>query len=192
MSIPPPQAAHRPIFLIGFPACGKSTLGNALARALPHSAFIDLDNAVEERAGMTIAQIFARHGEPAFRRMENEALADACRTAGTIVACGGGTPCRQQNMDKMLAAGTVVWLQAPDTLLIRRLRQAPAGQRPMFDQVINDDSALEQYMEQLRLRRQQHYCRANAVFDASDLDTGQGIARSVKKFVEQFIPASEL
>ena len=64
---------RKTIFLIGYMGCGKTTLGRALA-ARTGVRFIDLDDYIEERAGMTISGIFATKGESAFRAMEREAL----------------------------------------------------------------------------------------------------------------------
>ncbi|MDE6286115.1 MAG: AAA family ATPase, partial [Muribaculaceae bacterium] len=64
------------IFLVGMPACGKSTLARALAAA-GVARTIDLDEEVERRAGRSVAQIMARHGEAEFRRLEAEAVATA-------------------------------------------------------------------------------------------------------------------
>ena len=114
------------------PGCGKSTLARALAAA-GLCDVADLDTAVERRAGMSVARIMATLGEPAFRRMEAEALAEVTEGAGgtlpLVVSTGGGVPCHGDNMDRMLAAGTVVWLQSGAERTVQRLAEAP-GPRP--------------------------------------------------------------
>ena len=70
------------IVLIGMPGCGKTTIGRALAR-LMNRPFIDCDEEVEHRAGVSIVEIFAREGEAAFRALETEVIADACAAHGT-------------------------------------------------------------------------------------------------------------
>lgn len=166
---------------MGFMGSGKTTLGTAL-----HSAtgvdFVDLDDAIEERAGKTIKQIFAEQGEEAFRQLETETLA-LVATRGGVVACGGGTPCFGNNMELMNELGTTVWLQAPVDLLVNRLIVATA-KRPLIAGMSRQQ--LHDYVVKTVEARTPHYSRATQSFDASDLDTLEGIERSVKSFVNQF------
>lgn len=84
------SSALRRIVLTGFMGAGKSTVGRLLASRL-RWAFLDLDCHVEDRAGMSVPEIFARHGEPHFRRLESNALASALGRPDTVLALGGGT-----------------------------------------------------------------------------------------------------
>jgi shikimate kinase len=84
------------IALIGFMGSGKSTVGRILARSLGY-VFVDLDTAVEQRAGMTVARIFEERGEEAFRLMEQEAVAALAARTRVVVAAGGGAPVREAN-----------------------------------------------------------------------------------------------
>ncbi len=79
------------IVLTGFMGAGKTTIGRLLARALDWD-FLDLDAHLEARAGATIPELFAMHGEPHFRRLESSALASALARNATVIALGGGTP----------------------------------------------------------------------------------------------------
>jgi len=79
------------LVLTGFMGAGKSTIGRLLA-ARTGWTFLDLDAHLEARTGATIAELFARHGEPHFRRLESTALASALGRTDTILALGGGTP----------------------------------------------------------------------------------------------------
>ncbi len=173
-------------------ASGKSTLGGALARAIPGLSFVDLDDAVEAEAGMTVAEIFAAEGEAGFRRRESAVLR-AVSVPGAIVACGGGTPCDPANMDFMLARGTVVLLEASVGIIADRLLEAPAGKRPLIDAYRDDRDALLEHIAAMLAGRAKHYSRAHARFDADDLDTADGISRSVRRFAEAFgLPAPQL
>ena len=167
-------------------ACGKSTLGNALDAMLPAVRFVDLDAMIEHRAGMSIADIFEREGEEAFRSLETEALRLAAQP-GTIIACGGGTPCRRENMDFMLAAGTVVWLRTDTATTVRRLLLAPEGQRPILARYPRDPETLARAVEELELKRLPHYSRAHHTFDSSRLETAGQIDASAHQFIGQFI-----
>ena len=77
--------AQKPVFLVGFMASGKTTLGRALAGACPGLSFVDLDEAVEAAAGCSVADIFARSGEAVFRALESKMLREVARP-GAVVA----------------------------------------------------------------------------------------------------------
>ncbi|HEY2738306.1 MAG TPA: shikimate kinase, partial [Thermoanaerobaculia bacterium] len=77
------------IYLTGFMGSGKSTVGRLLAERLG-MPFIDLDAEIEQRAGITVREIFERHGEPVFRRLEQEALRATEEMPDAVVATGGG------------------------------------------------------------------------------------------------------
>ena len=94
--------------VIGAPGAGKSTVGRRVAEAL-HVGFVDTDRLVEERAGMSVADIFVTQGEPAFRAMEEQAVADALEGGG-VVALGGGAITSAATRER-LASHIVVWLQ---------------------------------------------------------------------------------
>src|SRR5579859_3667520 len=87
-----PTMKHRGganIFLIGPMGSGKSTVGRALSKLLG-CEFIDTDRRIERKAGMLIRDIFARSGEPAFRKLERREIARAARGRGCVIAVGGG------------------------------------------------------------------------------------------------------
>ncbi|MBD5233327.1 MAG: shikimate kinase [Bacteroidales bacterium] len=177
---------NSPIFLIGYMAAGKSTLGRALAAARPALRFIDLDAEVEAVAGRSIAEIFAVDGEQAFRNLETDVLRRVA-APGTIIACGGGTPCRTENMDFMLSAGRVIWLRANIDITLQRLLEAPAGSRPLVDSLRADPAALRERALTMQRERAPHYSRATAEFDSSRLDTVEQVAESVDIFLNRFI-----
>ena len=85
---PQPIAPSR-IVLTGFMGSGKSTVGPLLAQRLGWP-FVDLDDVIETEAGATIAELFARHGEPAFRAREHETIARLAATDSLVLALGGG------------------------------------------------------------------------------------------------------
>ena len=120
----------KPVFLIGYMGCGKSTLGRALSVATGLD-FIDLDHYIEQRFHATIAELFASRGEDGFRRVEQAMLREVCDFSDVIIACGGGTPCFFNNMDEMNAAGTTVWLNTPISRLYERL-QRNRSKRPIL------------------------------------------------------------
>lgn len=182
-------AQHDPaiVFLLGYMASGKTTLGRALAKALD-CRFIDLDEYIELTCGKTVSQIFEDNGESHFRVLETKALEHITRNIhddSVIVACGGGTPCFADNMRIMNSAGLTVWLDAPADVIIRRL-VADRSARPLVKK-LSEGSELEKYVIENLERRSPHYSRASAKFDSSRLECEEEIADSVAKFIENFI-----
>lgn len=175
----------KPVFLIGFMASGKTTLGRALADAVPGLSFVDLDDAIRGSAGMSVSDIFATKGEAGFRALESEVLSAVSRP-DTVVACGGGTPCRKENMDFMLANGTVVRLVADPDITVRRLIEAGPG-RPLVDAMLDDPDGLLIKVKEMMEAREPHYSRAALVFDANRLETAEQIAASVARFRSEFL-----
>ena len=123
-------AADAPIFLIGFMASGKTSVGKLLAARLGW-AFVDLDEMIVGAAGVTVPEIFAREGESAFRRRESEAVRAAAARPRTVIATGGGAACREENIAAMLAAGRVVALAVSAEEAVERAG-ATSG-RPLLD-----------------------------------------------------------
>lgn len=177
-------------------ATGKTTLGLGLVNELgPHRAsFADLDSAVEAEAGDSISGIFASRGEEHFRALEAETLRRLSlepQKPGEqvrIISCGGGTPCRPENMDFMLRHGTVVELTAPPRVLLRRVLLAPPGQRPLLDSLRHNPEALLEEIKRRYDARRPHYARAHAAFDGSRLESEEEISVAARKFIHLHIP----
>ena len=100
----------RVVYIIGFMGCGKSTAGKKLASVLNWS-FIDLDRKIEAHAGMTIPEIFSKHGESFFREVESEVLRSFQTLSEVVISTGGGTPCHGDNMDFMTETGLTLYLK---------------------------------------------------------------------------------
>ncbi|MBI5211397.1 MAG: shikimate kinase [Elusimicrobia bacterium] len=118
------------IYLIGFMASGKSVVGRALARRLGVPAR-DVDAGVEAGAGESVARIFARRGEAAFRDLESRALA-AASAGPAVVSVGGGAVTRPANVRFMRRRGVVVHLEVPLDALYRRARKDGLAKRPLL------------------------------------------------------------
>ena len=117
------------VFLSGFMAAGKSTVGAELARQLG-VGFVDLDAAIESRVGATIGEIFEDMGEETFRDLESEELALAAERDPVVVALGGGTVVRVENRDLIADRGRLVWLDTPRSTILTRLRHGESS-RPL-------------------------------------------------------------
>jgi shikimate kinase len=113
---------RRSIVLVGMMGAGKSSIGRRLAQRLG-IPFVDADAEIEAAAGMTIAEIFARDGEPYFRSGEARVIARLLDQGSQVLATGGGAFMNQK--------GISVWLKADFEVLMRRVKRR-SGDRPML------------------------------------------------------------
>jgi shikimate kinase len=166
------SAATKPIFLVGFMATGKSTVGTLLAARLGRS-FVDLDGRIEQESGATISELFATVGERAFRQREAEALDRVLTEGPQVVAVGGGAVAHQNNLERMLAAGVVVCLRATPEVILQRL--GDASTRPLL--AAAPDKPAE--VARLLYEREPYYARAHLTIDTSQLAPSQIATRIV-------------
>ena len=143
------------IYLVGFMAAGKTTLAQALSRRLGWRAE-DVDAVIEARERRTIAEIFARDGEPYFRSVERQVILSLIPLRHAVIATGGGTFMDPENRAAINADGVSVWLDVPLDGLLTRI---PAdGRRPLA----NDRVQLAMMYETRRLAYQQAQVRLDA------------------------------
>lgn len=118
------------IFLLGMPGSGKSTTGKLLANAL-ELRFIDSDQEIEKVAGVSIAEIFEKHDEMYFRKMELDFLS----TLGAgpfVVATGGGMPMFFDNLTRLKSKGVLIYLSASAQVLSTRIERQKNVSRPLL------------------------------------------------------------
>ncbi len=118
------------LYLVGMMGSGKSTAGRQLAQQLGYR-FLDADSSLEQVAGRPIPEIFASEGEAGFRRLEAAVLNQIASWHSLVVATGGGVVTQPQNWGQ-LHQGVVIWLDAPEALLLERLRADPTP-RPLME-----------------------------------------------------------
>ena len=109
------------IFLIGFMGSGKSALGRKLASRMGYQ-FIDMDNLIEEKEGMSVRKIFRKKGEAGFRKMERKTLEKLIRKDKLVISTGGGVPCGPGNMGLINQHGISVYLKMDQSALYERLK----------------------------------------------------------------------
>lgn len=137
------------LILIGYRATGKTTLAQLLARRLGWE-WADADTAIELRAGKSVARIFAEDGEPVFRDLEADVIADLCLRQPLVLATGGGAPLRPESRLAMAQSGKVVWLTARPETILARMSADPTNpdRRPN----LTDRGPLEEIIQLLRKR----------------------------------------
>jgi len=118
------------IYLVGFMGSGKTTVGRLLAKKLK-IPFVDLDEEIEIREGLSIPQIFSLKGEDYFRKLELEVLKDVTHSLpGFVIATGGGLGANPSAMEFMKKNGTVIWLDIDFETFKRRTAKDP--NRPLL------------------------------------------------------------
>lgn len=150
------RLGKRPIALVGMPGSGKSSIGRRLAPQLD-IPFIDADAKIEEAAGgMSIAEIFAKHGEAEFRSLEARVIARLIDEGPSVIATGGGA-LMNANTRALIRDRTVsIWLRAEIPVLMRRVRRK--SDRPLL-QGKDPEATLTQLLSQ----REHLYADAHVV-----------------------------
>ncbi len=108
------------VVLIGPMGSGKSSIAREIARRTGR-CWVDTDKLIVDQAQLSIATIFAHHGEPHFRELESRALASLVADTGLVVATGGGIVARAENAALLRQLGVVVWLTAREEVLFERV-----------------------------------------------------------------------
>ena len=154
------------VYIIGFMGSGKTTTGRKLAGLLGWT-FTDLDRSIEEHTGLTIPEIFSRHGETFFREVESGVLRSLRSLTNGVISTGGGTPCYGDNMDYMLETGLTIYLKLTPGQLKSRL-SGTNGERPLIKDL--GDEGLLSFIEEKLAIREKWYNRAELNFNGFDTD----------------------
>ena len=162
----------RPIALVGMMGAGKTTVGRRLAAAL-NLRFHDADAEIEQAAGMSVADLFARHGEESFRRGEAQVIERLLTGPPVVIATGGGALLNAATRSLVKARAISVWVRADvDTLVKRATKRAT---RPLLK---NGDP--KEIISRLLDARTPYYAAADIVIDS---DVGSH-ARTVRAIVD--------
>lgn len=159
----------KPLALLGLPGCGKSYWGKKLAQHLGLS-FLDLDQLIEQEAGMTITEIFHEGGEYLFRSIESSTLFSLSQSSLNekfILSLGGGTPAFGQNMNIIHHAFQSIYLNISIPTLVQNLINDTSNHRPLVQKT--SESELQQYLEKLKQEREVAYLLADYMMHENEL-----------------------
>lgn len=148
----------KPVVLIGLMGAGKTKIGGLLAKALD-IPFVDADHEIESEAGCTIAEIFEKQGEPAFRDLERQVLERLLSGDIKVIATGGGSVMNERTAAVVWAESLSVWLKADLDLLVERTARG-GKKRPLLN--AGDPRAILQDLMDLRYPV---YARANMTIE---------------------------
>jgi len=143
------------IFIIGFMGVGKSTIGKKLALQM-NVNFIDVDNEIELSEKTTIKEIFKKRGEEYFRKIESTILKRI--EPNSIVACGGGLPCYNDNIKYINKNGVSIYLYADANNIFKRIKKDITN-RPLINDMKKKD--LKSYIKSKVRERSEIYKKAN-------------------------------
>jgi shikimate kinase len=167
----------RSIVLIGMMGVGKSSIGRRLGARLG-IPFVDADAEIERAAGMSIADIFARHGEDSFRSGEARVIARLLSTGPQVLATGGGAVMNPATRALIQARGVSIWLSAEFELLLRRISKRKA-ERPMLQTA--DPAAT---LRELLATREPIYAQADLTVQSRDVPHDAVVAEIVERLAD--------
>ncbi|HEX4635517.1 MAG TPA: shikimate kinase [Rhizomicrobium sp.] len=152
------------VALVGMMGAGKTSIGKRLATRLG-VPFADADHEIEAAADMTVAEIFAKYGEPEFRRLERSVITRLLHATPHVLATGGGAYMSDVTRTAMKEAAFTVWLKAPIDILLGRVRkrQEHDQSRPLLS---NGD--MRATLEQLSAVREPVYALADMMLESGD------------------------
>ena len=164
------------IILTGLMGAGKSTVGKLLADKLPEYAFFDVDEEIEKREKMTIADIFKLKSEKMFRLIETDMIAELSKKNNVVISIGGGAFENEANRKNLLNCGTVFYLKTSADILYKRIQKQ--GNRPLLNCADPADK-----LSELLKQREINYNKAHYIIDTSNKsidDTVEEILRKIK------------
>jgi XRE family transcriptional regulator, aerobic/anaerobic benzoate catabolism transcriptional regulator len=177
LSGPGGEAGLPVVALLGLRGAGKTTVGRKLARRL-RVPFVELDQRIEEAAGLTLDEIFALHGEAYYRRLERETLERVLAEGPLVLATGGGLPTSADTWALLKRRALTIWLRAkPEDHWNRVVQQG--DRRPMAD---NPQAMAE--LRRLLAAREPLYAEARFT-----VDTARGEARTASEVEERVVRA---
>ena len=166
----------RNLALIGFMGTGKSTVGRQVASELGFE-FVDTDNLVGERAGVSIAEIFSQSGESVFRKMESDVVMQLIHRDGTVIAAGGGLVVDPANLDSLKTHALVVCLWASPEAIWHRCRTQT--HRPLLH-----DPDPQARIAELLAQREPSYRQADIIVSTEIRPQREVVQQVVHQFCE--------
>jgi shikimate kinase len=172
----------RSIVLVGMMGVGKSSVGRRLAARLG-IPFVDADTEIEKAAGMSIADIFARHGEADFRGGEARVIARLLEGGPQVLATGGGAVLNPDTRAGIRAKGISIWLSADFDVLMRRINKR-RNERPLLQ--TSDPAAT---LRQLLVEREPIYAQADLTVQSREV-SHDAIVAEIMAELAAFLNAS--
>jgi shikimate kinase len=168
------------VYLTGFMGSGKSTIGPILANTLGWE-FYDLDNVIENRAGMKVKEIFEVYGEDHFRTLEKKALLEISHKCKIIVSLGGGTIANDDNLEILKKTGLLFYLKLSSASAYKRLKYK--RDRPVLLSDMGENYTKEDLLKRINLlyeKRKIYYEQSDFIVETDNMPVGKTVDRIVK------------
>jgi shikimate kinase len=160
----------RNLALIGFMGTGKSSVGRMVADTL-HFTFLDTDDVIQARAGISIREIFDKHGEPVFRDWERRLVEELARRSKTVISTGGGLPANDANFASLQSHALIVCLWASPDKIYQRVKSQT--HRPLLH-----DPDPQAKIRELLAAREPYYRKADVLVN-TDFRSAREVALQV-------------
>jgi shikimate kinase len=173
------------IFLTGFMASGKSTIGPILANTIGWD-FLDLDKVIEEKTNKKIVEIFKEYGEEYFRKLESQTLKELTKLSKHVISLGGGTIESEDNLNQMKKSGILVYLETSPEAAYRRLRFKRDRPALLFD---DKEPTKEEFLNRINTilnRRLKYYNQADLKINTDNKPVGITVDKLVKILRKDF------
>ena len=164
------------LYLIGFMGVGKTTIGEQIA-AINKVVFIDTDKQIEKETSKSIKEIFETDGEIAFRKLETDTIRSINRKS--VIACGGGLPAHNNNIEYLKHKGTVIYLKASTETLIKRLEKNK-NKRPLISHLTNEKRL--EFTRKILKERERTYKQADYTIE-TDNKTVKEVLREINSLL---------
>lgn len=151
------------IILVGMPASGKSSIGILLSKKLVDYTLIDTDSLIEKTSGMKISEIFEKHSEDYFRKLEYDTIKLVCSGLKKIISIGGGAFENPDSRVRLLRFGQVFYLKSDLDVLYYRVSKDTA--RPL----LNNENP-RQVLENLLKKREENFLKAHYTIDTNSMN----------------------
>ncbi len=169
---------QKKIVLMGYMASGKTVIGKALSKKL-RIKFIDLDDFITHKEGLTVPEIFKEKGELFFRKLEYKYLKQLLdRQEDFVLSLGGGTPTFHGIMDLIMDKALSIYLRANVQTLYDRLSISDKAERPMLTYISTD--LLKEYIGMHLFERNNFYCKADKTVDVDGLSIEAIVGEIIK------------
>lgn len=173
------------IFLTGFMASGKSTIGPILANTIGWE-FLDLDRVIEEKTNKKIVAIFKELGEEYFRKLESDTLIELTKLSKYVISLGGGTIENEENLNHIKSRGILVYLETSPEAAYRRLKFKRDRPALLFE---DTEPSKEEFLDRINTifnRRLKYYNQADVKINTDNKLVGITVDRLVKILRKDF------
>ena len=163
---------ERNIYLVGFMGTGKTTVGKLLSGKL-EKEFVEIDDLIEGRQGLSIEEIFCKKGEDYFRKIEKDTLKEVAKLNNLVVSCGGGIIIDKDNIAVIKNTGIMVCLTAEPHIIYERTKRF--SHRPLLN-VVDPQSKIKELLN----ARDPFYRQAHLFVDTSQMTTKEVVSKIIE------------